>query len=856
MKNLKKAFSLVLAAAMLCSLMVFNAGAAFTDNADIENDSAVGTVSALGIIGGYPDGSFQPDKIVTRAEMAKMICVALNGGNDPMLGASSTSYTDVVGHWAAGYIEYCSALGIIGGMGNGLFAPDAPVTGSQAAKMLLVALGYDAVIEGFTGPSWEINTNVKANTKGLYAELSINPAAGLSRDNAAQMIYNALEATLVEYDYKLVTGSNGQLTTQAVAKDVANASKDTILETKFNATTEYGTLVDISYNATKGEYTYGVDNNNSPASVEVSYTGKVDFSNLFMQNVKIMYKGTDRSKLIGITSDGSEVLLSGMVGSLPDNIAAGATSIKYAGTTYKVDSGTIPAYPFNDVASASFVLNDIKGAPTTPTNNPFSFALIDNDDDGKGDLLVYYPFSVTKVTYVGPTTFTLQTGGSKTKSSVIYYDDIAKNDFVKVTAAANTISGKDTYEKVETVIAGEVTSIRGSNEFNVGGTWYKIYTGVSQPSVEDEIEKVAVVNGYAFTLTTSAAADTSDYAVVIRAAAASGMNKDQAELIFSDGTKKTVDTDADYSGTLVGDLVTYTINSDDEYVLTAASATPATAGFDFVAGTTYNYASGGKTTIGGYYIADDAIVFLYNSSTSKYSVISGSELAKFTAATVTNAYGDNDDATGLGAIKLAFVTSTASSGDYEYGYLTAAPEAVKDGNNTVYSVTFWDGEKTVTAITKNTTSSGAVTGLAKNAIIKFSYDGAKININSTYLLSGAPSVTGSTGYATGAIIGYANDEVKIAYSKTTEDIDANTAGNESVISTSSATGMLEVDDKDTVIIYIDRATSSGVEGGSIQLASDTAGGNKIANVFFMSAAGSVADLLVIDVANDILDVQK
>ena len=70
MKNLKKVLALVLAFA--CAFTMF-AGAAFTDQADIKATDAVNMLSSLGVITGYTDGSHQPNKVVTRAEMAKMI---------------------------------------------------------------------------------------------------------------------------------------------------------------------------------------------------------------------------------------------------------------------------------------------------------------------------------------------------------------------------------------------------------------------------------------------------------------------------------------------------------------------------------------------------------------------------------------------------------------------------------------------------------------------------------------------------------------------------------------------------------------------------------------------------------------
>ena len=108
MKNLKKALVLVLAFAMVFSLFTFNASAAsFADDDEIVNKEAVATMSQLGIINGYEDGTFLPKQVVTRAEMCKMICVALNGGVEPVLDSGATLFSDTKGHWAAKYINYC-----------------------------------------------------------------------------------------------------------------------------------------------------------------------------------------------------------------------------------------------------------------------------------------------------------------------------------------------------------------------------------------------------------------------------------------------------------------------------------------------------------------------------------------------------------------------------------------------------------------------------------------------------------------------------------------------------------------------------------------------------------------------------
>ena len=161
----------MLCVAVMLSVMVMGAGAAFSDQDKIENTEAVNMCTALNILGGYEDGSFHPERNIKRSEITKMICVALNGGKEPNVSTNVTpTFNDVRGTnaaWAEGYIEACVAQGIVSGVGGGRFSPNGNVTGTQLAKMLLVCLGYDAGIEGFVGSAWETNVNVRAAQKGL-----------------------------------------------------------------------------------------------------------------------------------------------------------------------------------------------------------------------------------------------------------------------------------------------------------------------------------------------------------------------------------------------------------------------------------------------------------------------------------------------------------------------------------------------------------------------------------------------------------------------------------------------------------------------------------------------------------------
>ena len=177
MRNLKRALSLVMAMALIVGMMVVSASAAstkdFTDKDEIQHTEAVNTMVALNVISGKEDGSyFDPEGTLTRAEMAKIVAYVMNGGVEPNIGTKLVpTYSDIDNHWAEAYIEYCTSMDIIAGDGAGKFNPNGTLTASQAAKMFLTAMGYNAEVFGLLGNDWETNTNRYANEAGLYDEL-------------------------------------------------------------------------------------------------------------------------------------------------------------------------------------------------------------------------------------------------------------------------------------------------------------------------------------------------------------------------------------------------------------------------------------------------------------------------------------------------------------------------------------------------------------------------------------------------------------------------------------------------------------------------------------------------------------
>ena len=204
MRNLKRALSLALASVMLLGMMVVGSSAKglddFSDNAEIVNKDAVAVTSAIGLFDGYEDGSFGPKNVVTRAEMAVIISTMLYGaGVNVNQFAETNVFTDVPA-WAEGYVNLCSSLGIVAGVGEGKFDPNATVTTAQAVLMLCRALGYFQNAADF-GDNWMLAATAKGTALGLYGDLKLTAEAGLTRDNVAELVFNALtKAVPVQYN--------------------------------------------------------------------------------------------------------------------------------------------------------------------------------------------------------------------------------------------------------------------------------------------------------------------------------------------------------------------------------------------------------------------------------------------------------------------------------------------------------------------------------------------------------------------------------------------------------------------------------------------------------------------------------
>ena len=201
----KKVLSLVLCVAMLLSVMVMGTGAAFTDEDDFSPQyaEAAEVLAGMKVMQGYDDGSFLPQRNITRAQVATMIYRAATGDvNDTKtdIYKDYDKFDDVQStDWFAGYVGYCANGELIKGFTPTTFGPNKNVTGYQVLAMILRAVGYDANDE-FTGSGWEIRTASTAQQLGMLdnvQEATLGQPA--TRELVAELIFQALNVNMVKY---------------------------------------------------------------------------------------------------------------------------------------------------------------------------------------------------------------------------------------------------------------------------------------------------------------------------------------------------------------------------------------------------------------------------------------------------------------------------------------------------------------------------------------------------------------------------------------------------------------------------------------------------------------------------------
>ncbi|WP_418913330.1 S-layer homology domain-containing protein [Agathobaculum sp.] len=792
--NLKKVLALVLAFA--CAFTMF-AGAAFTDSADIKVDAdVVDTLVSLGIVEGFEDGSFQPNGTVTRAQMAKMIYVLRTGKSDASAyNDDKTSFTDIGSHWARGYIKYCQSLGIIAGKSNTIFAPNATVTAQEAAKMLLVTLGYNANKAGLVGANWAAKTNALADENGLLEDVNTSFTGPCPRQYAAQLIYNAIDTPTVVWRDDAYTNTN-----------YSDGDNKTIGEKYMGLHSVEGILT--SFSKEDGKSTYGAtvssitkQDGSKKVTLQSEDFTKIakDYGSLKNNKVKVLYKDTDEVYGVFALTDSNRVLnaLLGEFGTSSDKLKldgtkytiADAETVKLDGKTVYVAANANVGFTTNEADAKGYNANASKSDPETAgivnyvkaakgLTKAFDASAISNSDNNKINLLDVKSFAIAQVTYVGKDYINVSyknssnTQGFESKlkdDDAVWYNGIAKDDYVAVTAKVNSSEDKIAVTKLD-VVTGKITATKNAitdddYKITVDGKTYEM-ANVDAKDLELNATVSIVVKGDYCLLVDDADAGSKDLALMTELYPEG--NRWKATLLKADGSEETVTLKKSeaingkdvvaagynkFDGSVKdnGDkckLVTYT-KSGSEYKLKVvgdqflkdSDGKPVAykAGYDVVTErVANNYVENNKLHGGDVSaINENAIVFVRYKNDS-FKVVTGKDLRDWKESSVFASVVLADKSNGVPYAKVVYADlgdkNVKGGTDVNYGYVFEATKST-DVDETNYNVfQIWNGSETIEVWTEDGKD------VARGDVIKYSLDGTvenhtKISIDKKYAKS-------------------------------------------------------------------------------------------------------------------------
>ena len=626
MRNLKRALSLALSTVMLVGMMAVGTSAAsYADVDSADNVEAIEVMQAVSVMVGDENGNFNPDKNVTRAEMAVVMANLLDLQVEDFVGAS-IPFTDVP-EWAHAYVAACYADGITGGISATEYGSNNSVTATQAALMMMKALGYFQYAQDF-GTDWQVATIKQASKIELFDGIDSARNAAMTRNEVAQIALNALEATMVESDGTTTTITTGDITINT--GDTKYKDRDAIGDYDYDKTTATG-------NATLQlcENLYGED---------LEKNGKTD--DFGRPGNTWEYKGDP----VAFSADEAELVIAGedfdFADDLEDYTVVGtgenATKFIYNGSSLK-DFNKDYTDKFDGTKGVEVeVYVDDDDNITHVIVTEYYVAQIDsidlNDDDEveSVDMVVYEAgqsiSSSNKGTDKYGVTITVNVKADEDAYALI--EDYEEDDVFMVclmgdweTEDADIDKKLLAVDDVET-INGEVTAMNtstagGYTSYNsswirVDGERYYFASEYTRAEVEKGSDGAFYLyNGYIVHFDGSVGEAEDNYLFVVRG----GSEADRwenitayAEVVFADGTTEVVDLDTDSDGLAEkgsgGEVTGYTVTSgiysykydedNDEYTLTTADDSAGTMDF-----------TKGSTKIGGTARANSSTVFVY-----------------------------------------------------------------------------------------------------------------------------------------------------------------------------------------------------------------------------------------------------
>ena len=585
---MKKLLALVLALVMSMSLVTIS-NAAFKDADKIDYKEAVDVMNAVGVFIGDEKGNFNAKDNLTREQAAKIIAyLELDSkAADALVGGAT--FTDVAStRWSAGFVGYCAKAGVVAGVGNGKFDPAGQLTALQFGKMLLIELGYDAKAAGMVGADWAINTSKLMAKAKLMDGIDGSVNQVLTREKAAQMCLNALEAPTVEYDTKgsniIVNGAEINLgasepsyVTNTIAKEQTISSEK--LTNNGGYTIELGeklyknlkkisTTDDFGRPATK--WTWKSESVGTYAdAADLSYTKAVKAGDIYKD---LNLSDTVAAKNVTVWVNGEQVSAASL------DIKKGSET-KIGAKLYDAKNGTngngvLTEVFYDDVADTMVITQIVTyigevAKTVKATDKRDAYVVITAKT---GDNNAYTMPKDSKGIKASPLEF--ETDETFADDTYVLYTYSFKAEAVKSLAAAEKVEG------YVTKTINSASDLDKNNGMTISGTEYKMSlatAGEALGNVSVKNDYTVYLDQYGYIIYVEQVQELGSYALVLATANKGSFIGNKAQLLLTDGTVKFVDTDENYaSGTKKipnNTIVTFRENSDKTYTLRAVKTT-------------------------------------------------------------------------------------------------------------------------------------------------------------------------------------------------------------------------------------------------------------------------------------------
>ena len=542
MRNLKRALSLGLTAAMISGLMVMGSSAAsYADVADTDNVEAIEVLEAVGIMIGDENGDFNPDQNVTRNEMAVVMSNLME--YNVASYANTSPFTDVPS-WAEPYVAACWTNGITAGTSATTYGGSDNVTTSQAALMLMKALGYFQYSQDF-GNDWQLATATKGNDIDLFDGVDSGLRDAMTRNDLAQLVLNTLEAGTVtaSTDGSWSIGDiviNNNVTYNYVTSNADYAGAIHKVHSTSNTSDADRFVVELGEQLYQGDLRLREGTNDDfgrPARTwlyenseigtyaddpDATYTAKVEAGDIYKDlglgknvdkdDVTVYVDGLEDEDLslairkssddkVGLSGNG---VLTEVYYDEDNNTALVVQVNTYVATVVR----TVDATDDRDAYVIISPESPLSGPAPISSNEEF-----ETDQDFEDDAYVLYTYSKAV-------------------------------DEVKSVELAEQVTG--TVTRAE----NDNTNIADAKALTIDGTRYKDSVNVAGEKLGDisvDEEYTIYLDSYGYMIYVEENDEIGDYALLYDVADRGSFVGKKAELVFTDGTMKVVDTDENYT---------------------------------------------------------------------------------------------------------------------------------------------------------------------------------------------------------------------------------------------------------------------------------------------------------------------